>query len=573
MRNSGEFSSISVAVCGSGGAGAMTAGSMLLDAAAAAGFYGLMTRSVGPQIRGGEAAALIRIAPEPIEAHDDRFDILAALDWENVQRFAAEIPLGPDSVILADPAAGAIPEAIAAKGARVVEFPFKEIAKAVPGGRVNMVALGAVAALIGIPAETVTAVVAKSLKKKDEAALKASMAAIKLGVARAAGLPTSCAGLAPVKSATEPRWAINGNHAAGLGAIRGGIRFVAAYPITPATEILEWMATALPKVGGVLVQAEDELASINMAIGASFGGAPALTATSGPGLSLMTESIGLSVAAEVPIVIVNVMRGGPSTGIPTKSEQADLNLAVYGLHGDAPHIVIAPISVADCLHATQWAVSLAEKLQAPAIVLSDQFIGQARAVIDRPKNRGYIGARAVARGNGKSYARYALTNDGVSPMALPGTPGCQYTADGLEHSARGTPSSQASDHNAQLDKRSDKLERHDYGNDWAEIEGDGDTAVITWGSTTGAVREAIRRLRAAGRAIKLIAPRLILPTQPERMAAALEGVRRILVVEQSHSGQFHRYLRAHYELPEQVDAFCRPGPLLFRPNEIATRLA
>ena len=161
-----------------------------------------------------------------------------------------------------------------------------------------------------------------------------------------------------------------------MGALRGGVRFAAAYPITPASEILEWLAPSFAKVGGVLLQAEDELAAINMIIGASFGGTPALTATSGPGLALMIEALGLATAAEIPVVVVDVMRAGPSTGIPTKSEQADLNIAVYGLHGDAPHLVLAPQSIADCLFTTQWAVYLAEALQAPAVVLSDQFIGR-----------------------------------------------------------------------------------------------------------------------------------------------------------------------------------------------------
>ncbi len=164
------------------------------------------------------------------------------------------------------------------------------------------------------------------------------------------------------------------------------MRFVAAYPITPATELLEWMSPALAEVGGTLVQAEDELASINMAIGGSYGGVPSLTATSGPGLALMVESLGLAVASETPVVVVDVMRVGPSTGIPTKSEQGDLNIALYGLHGDAPHLVLAPNSVADCLRTTEWAVRLAEALQAPAIVLSDQFLGQTRAVIDQPSD-------------------------------------------------------------------------------------------------------------------------------------------------------------------------------------------
>src|SRR5450830_1242795 len=258
----------------------------------------------------------------------------------------------------------------------------------------------------------------------------------------------------------DSRWLITGNQAAGYGAVRGGVRFVAAYPITPATEVLEWLAPALPKVGGALVQAEDELASINMIIGASFGGVPALTATSGPGLSLMTEALGLAVAAEVPIVVVNVMRGGPSTGIPAKSEQSDVNIAVSGLHGDAPRVVVAPNSVADCLTATQWAVHLAEVMQVPAIVLSDQYFGQTRAVVDRPADMRFIGERATAAARTEGYKRYALTDSGVSPMAIPGTPGVVYTADGLEHNERGLPSSQSTDHVAQLAKRERKVVQH-----------------------------------------------------------------------------------------------------------------
>src|SRR6185369_6062233 len=251
---------------------------------------------------------------------------------------------------------------------------------------------------------------------------------------------------------TKPRsgrWLITGNEAAGYGALRGGVRFVAAYPITPATELLEWLSQALSKAGGTLVQAEDELASINMALGASFGGVPALTATSGPGLSLMIESLGLGVAAEVPLVVVDVMRTGPSTGIAKKSEQADLDIALHGLHGDAPHIVVAPNSISDCVAATEWAVGLAESLQVPAIVLSDQYFGQARAVVDQPSLSSNKFEREKTT-KSENYKRYALTPSGVSPMAIPGTPGCRYTADGLEHNETGTPSSQAADHLAQM---------------------------------------------------------------------------------------------------------------------------
>ncbi|MGA7426894.1 MAG: 2-oxoglutarate synthase, partial [Rhodoplanes sp.] len=351
-------------------------------------------------------------------------------------------------------------------------------------------------------------------------------------------------------------------------AVRGGTRFAAAYPITPATDILEWLACNIARVGGVMLQAEDELASINMIIGASYGGTPALTATSGPGLSLMVEALGLATAAEIPIVVVDVMRGGPSTGIPTKAEQSDLNIAVYGVHGDAPRLVLAPQSVSDCVFTAQWSVYLSEALQAPAIVLSDQLIGQAQAAIERPADLAFIGERLRARDIAAPYQRYALGGAGVSPMAIPGTHGGQYTADGLTHTVGGIPTGSASDHRAQLDKRRDKLETFNYGAHWATLEGEGELAVICWGSLTGAVREAIARARAEGVAVRLIAPRLIAPVRPKEMAAALTGVRKALVVEQSHGAQFHRYLKAHYELPERVQVLHAPGPLPLRPGEI-----
>ena len=562
--------SISIALAGSGGSGVMTAGTLLLDAAAKAGLYGLMVRTSGPQIRGGEAAALVRLARAPVDSLDDRFDLLLAIDWQNVNRFADEIPLAAASVLVGDPDEGAPPEVFTARGARYVALPFKKTAKAIAGSWTNMVALGVAGTLAGVPAEALAAALSDSWKRGDEA-LKANLAALQAGVDMAQGiegLPRLAAGAA----AAAKRWQISGNEAAGYGAIRGGVRFVAAYPITPATELLEWMAPALAKVGGTLLQAEDELASVNMAIGASYGGVPSLPATAGPGLALMTEGIGLAVAAEVPIVVVDVMRGGPSTGIPAKSEQSDLAFAVSGLHGDAPRLVVAPTSIADCVATTQWAVHLAEALQSPVIVLSDQFMGQSRAIIDRPADAGFVGARLTAAAETPDYKRYRNTASGVSPMAIPGTKGVVYTADGLEHSEAGIPSSQSRDHRTQLDKRERKLMQHDYGRFWADIEGDGDAAVITFGSTTAAVREAVGRARALGVAARLIALRLLAPALPEALAAALEGVDRVLVVEQNHGGQLYRYLRAMYDLPGKPASFHRPGPLPLRPGELATAI-
>jgi 2-oxoglutarate/2-oxoacid ferredoxin oxidoreductase subunit alpha len=564
-EGSGMNASVSLALAGSGGAGVMTAGNMLLEAAALAGYYGLMTRTSGPQIRGGEAAAMLRVSTFATDAQDDRFQVLAAIDWQNVGRFAAELPLGPRSLIVGDPAQGTPPEVFLRDGARYLPVPLKKLAAGIPGAWPNMVALGVLAGLIGLPFEALEAAARKSMKK----GLDAGIAAARLGAAEAASLPRECfLQKAPAPSA---RWLITGNEAAGYGGLRGGVRFVAAYPITPATELLEWLAPALGKVGGTLVQAEDELASINMALGASYGGVPSLTATSGPGLALMMESLGLGVAAELPVVVVDVMRTGPSTGIATKSEQADLNIALYGLHGDAPHVVVAPNSVADCLAATEWAVGLAESLQVPAIVLSDQYFGQARAVVDIPGNENFSLQRITSTGK-DDYRRYALTPSGVSPMAIPGAPGCTYTADGLEHNEKGTPSSQASDHLAQMDKRARKLSQLDPGDAWASVEGDGEVALLTFGSCTGPAREAFARARAEGFRGRLVSLRLLAPAQPRRLQRALAGVKHVIVLEQNHSGQFLRYLRAEYDLPGTVTSLRRPGPLPFRPDEIQRAL-
>jgi len=569
-RTASGATSVSLALAGSGGAGVMTAGNMLLEAAAQAGYFGLMTRTSGPQIRGGEAAAMLRIATQAIDGPDDRFDVLLAVDWLNITRFAAEIPLDAASLLIGDPAQGAAPEALLASGAQNVAVELKALAKSIKGGWPNMVALGLLAGFAGIPEDALAAAIRKSMKKGG-AAVDASIAAAQLGIAQSQKLPRRHPLAAP-RGQRAGRWLVTGNQAAGYGAIRGGVRFVAAYPITPATEMLEWMAPALTRVGGTLVQAEDELASINMILGASYGGVPSLTATSGPGLSLMSEALGLGVCAEIPLVVVDVMRTGPSTGIATKTEQGDVNIALYGLHGDAPHIVVAPNSIGDCVRATHWAVTLAETLQSPAIVLSDQSFGQARAVIDRPADLAFTGRRELAEPNAKNYKRYALTESGISPMAIPGMAGVTYTADGLEHSERGTPSSQASDHLAQLDKRQRKLASIDYGDYWADVEGEGELAVITFGSCTGPVREAFARARADGLTARLVSLRLLSPAQPEKLAAALAGVKRALVVEQNHGAQFLRYLRAEYDIAARLTSFHRPGPLPFRPDEVHRHL-
>ena len=566
---------ISIAITGSGGAGSITAGELLLSLAGKNDCFGIMRRSFGPQIRGGEAAALVRVGPKPIECMDDSFDLWVALDWQNADRFADEIALRPDSLIIADPAAGELPEVVRNLRLEVVEVPMKALASEVELGRPNMVALGLLAHWLDFCADEAGWLIEHTFAGKGAGIADGSKKAFHSGFnepniveARAnRDRPDHC------ERQEEPdRWDLSGNEGCGLGALRGGIRFAAAFPITPASDLLEWLSPRLDKLGGALVQAEDELASINMIIGASFGGVPSLTATSGPGLALMSEALGLAVAAEVPTVVVNVQRGGPSTGIPTKSEQVDLDIALHGLHGDAPHLVLGALDHADCVLTTEWAVRLAEALQTVAIVLTDQNLAQSRALIPAPGYRlPIIPERRTAEPD-EDYRRYRLTPDGVSPMAVPGTPCSTYVADGLEHTETGKPSTAAADHAAQLDKRLRKIEEFDYGEHWADIRGEGDTAILTWGSTTAAVREAAERLRDTGTRVRVIALRLLMPASPDKLAAALAGVDRVLVVEQSHGRQFERYLRAYYRIGCRQKTLARPGPLLITPGEVVRQI-
>jgi 2-oxoglutarate ferredoxin oxidoreductase subunit alpha len=556
-----------VAITGSGGSGALTAGLILLAAVAKAGRYGLLTRSAGPQIRGGESAAMVRFGPRPLTCMGDRFDLLVGLDWNNLQRFVDELPLDARSLILTDAQGGAVPEVLIQTGASVRELPLKAIAERVADGRLNMAALGALGALTGLPLGALEQGARDTIGTKGGAVLQGSLACIQAGYQSILSGQADSAAV-PAPPIDVERWNISGNEAAGLGALRGGVRFVAAYPITPASEMLEWLAPRLELVGGSLLQAEDELASVNMIIGASFGGVPALTATSGPGLSLMMEGLGLAVASETPVVVANVQRGGPSTGIPTKSEQSDLDIALHGFHGDAPHLVLAALSIPDCVFTFQWGVRLAEHLQTTAIVLSDQSLGQSRAIVDPPPRFEDALQRRVEPSPGADYRRYEVTADGVSPMTLPGTPAGMYTADGLEHGPEGTPSSKARDHGAQLAKRLRKLQGFDFGPHWGEVRGRGPNCLLTWGSTAGAVFEAAERLSANGTPTRAIALRLLAPLPHRDLVQALDGTTAILVVEQNQTGQLFRYLHGERALPPWARSLARPGPLPFRPGEI-----
>ena len=567
--------SLAVVFAGSGGSGAMTAGAVFLRAAAHAGYYGMMSQLFGAQVRGGESASLVQLSTEPIEAQPDRYDVFVALDWDKVEQFAAEIPLDETSVIVADPAAGPVPAGIARSQGRVVPLTMGDahatkLERAMIGKRVNMFATGCLCALAGIGGADVTAAIDTIFAGREEGLIAANAASAALGAAAAPSLPLDLR-LDPPHGAG--RWLISGNQAIAFGAVRGGVRFVGCYPITPATDLVEWLAPHLIGLGGRLVLGEDELASVNMALGASYGGTPAMTVTSGPGFSLMIETLGLAVAAEIPLVLVDVMRAGPSTGIASKTEQSDINLAIHGGHGDAPRVVLAPVSVADCVSTAEYAVYVAESLQTPVIVLSDQALGQATTVID-PTARRPVPLRRRVDGvdRSKPFKRYATSGDPVTPMPLPGTPHLEWVAEGLTHNEAGLPASGAAAHVAQIEKRARKIRQFDPGPQWGEVWGDGDVAVVAIGSTIGPAREAARRLAARGSAIRVVALRVLSPLPAAALAHALDGVRRVVVVEQNHSGQLYHYLLGEKAIPPDAESVARPGPAPFRPGEIVSHV-
>ncbi|MFT6985687.1 MAG: 2-oxoglutarate ferredoxin oxidoreductase subunit alpha [Psychromonas sp.] len=564
-----ETEDISLVITGPGGAGVIAAGELLLKTAAQLGYYGLLKKSFGPQIRGGESSAMLRLSSKRVECLQDAVQLLLVIDWHILTPFIEELVFNENTLIICDQESGEIPQAIIDSHATLCPVPLTLLSKQMKT-KVNMIGVGLLANLLGLPLTNLLAVTKEHFQGKEAALIESVIIGIETGNEYA--LSVAFPALSNLGSPRKNYWLYTGNQLIGLAALKAGIRFVAGYPITPATDLLEWMAVNIDKVGGTLVQAEDELASINMIIGASYGGVPALTATSGPGLSLMSEGLGLAIASEIPLLVVNVNRGGPSTGIPTKSEQSDLNQALFGMHGDAPHLVTAPIGIADCAFTTGWTVNLAERLQCPAILLSDQFIGHSIIAGDKPLFYQHTAQRETAEPDG-DYLRYLNTKSGISPMAIPGTANGMYTADGLTHNEQGHPSALANVQQQQLDKRQRKLLRYDYGEYWGQIDNQGDVKIICFGSLHAIILDALTLLTQKGIAASLITLRLLAPLPIEQLQECLSGATHIIVIEQSHGGQLFHYLASHlFKLAEFSAAsysLAKPGPVPFSSAEVA----
>ena len=544
-----------IAMVGAGGDGIVTMGDLLSQAGARDGLNVMKTEAYGPQIRGGESSCVVRLSPDPFFEQGDIVDVLLVFSWADFGRFKGEVLPAPDAVVLCDAADAAAPTPASlglGPASRWLPVPFaKMAADSGAKGSKNLVGLGVVAALFGLPVATLRRAVERRFGKKKPTLAEGALKAFETGLAHGATLPE----MAERRLAFKPgpsKLLMSGNEATALGALHAGCRFFAGYPITPSSEVLHFLDEWMPKVGGSVVQTEDELAAMGAIIGASFAGVKSMTATSGPGLALMTEMLGLASMAEVPCVVVDVQRGGPSTGLPTKSEQSDLWQALFGSHGDAPRVVMACSDVEDCFHTTVDAFNVAEEYQIPVLVLSDQSIAQRRETLDAKTLTHDVKERRLPTADEMAhYQRYAETPNGVSPMSRPGTKGGTYQTNGLEHDEVGRPGSSYLLHEKMNAKRYRKFWpiRDAYAFHRRYGPSDADVGILCWGSSKGAVKEAVLRANARGEKVAAFVPQVLYPFPKRPFQEFLAGLKKLLVVEISYSAQFYKYLRTFLDLP------------------------
>ena len=576
---------LTIGMAGAGGDGVVSAGESLITAAALEGYHAILTKSFGPQIRGGESSFRLRVSTRPLHTPGGVLDIAIALNWDDFLRFGAELPIAGHTILIYDtqhaPGAGATVAGV--MPGEIVGAPIAAIARELAGhdAAKNTVVLGLMAEWFGFMPDALLAGLRKRFSKKSADVQERNERAYEAGRRYAVEHPIARAQrLAPARAsgaAAVPRLLADGNEMCAAAAIFSGCTFFSGYPITPSTEIMQFLGRELWKHGGVVLQAEDEIAGAGAVVGASFAGHKAMTATSGPGMSLKTEMLGLASIAELPLVCVNVQRGGPSTGMPTKSEQSDLFQAVFSAHGDVVRPVLAPTGVADMFATTVEAFNIAEHYQTPVIVLSDAEIGQRKEIVDPidTSRITIVERRRPSPRELEAYVRYSLTESGISPISEPGMPGGNYLAAGIEHNEHGAPTANGVMHARMNEKRIHKLDPLTRWHGAVSVTGDRDAPIglIAWGSIAGIAREALERAERLGVHVKLLVPTLLYPVPQPVYDDFFGSVRTGLVVEQSHQGQLYRLLRMFVNVPAGVASMARSGANPFTPDEIAERLA
>lgn len=546
-------------------------GSLLQRLAASQGYSGQMPRYYGPQIRGGASGVKLSLDTARPSVPADTVDIMVCFNWEKYAELEQELPLGNDTVLFYDKAPTKESVSLPEKSFQVG---LSEISKELTGAGLakNIVALGLLERILALP---------ENLLKEAMAHDHASALLERNGLALNAGkhllleFPFSELKLSPPRDSSA-KVVLHGNTAVARGAIRAGCRAFFGYPITPASEIMQEMQERLNHGNGVFLQAEDEIAAVGMALGASLTGAKSMTATTGPGIDLMTEMMGLASGAEIPVVIVDVQRCGPATGIPSKLDQSDLNHAIYGGHGDAPRVVVAAYDVEGCYRLLIESFNISEYYQAPVILLSDQWLGQTTVATSSDfLTRDYsVVPRKTPGGKYRDqYRRYELTEDSISPMASAGDEGFIYQATGLTHNEKGRPSFDFATHQRMHEKRWQKLTPLRDRAELVKVFGREESrkGIVAFGSTAQFVLETLEELQLNDE-VKVCIPELIHPL-PNLLATFVGSLEKLLVVEMSYSAQFYHYLRSQIDLPHDTQIYARAGGLPFSSKELSGLIA
>lgn len=508
------------------------------------GYYVFSYRHFMSLIKGGHTNYKIRAADRLVRHHGDVVHVLIAFDQTTVDYNWHEMVDG--GIVIYDSTAFTATKPDD-RDVNLCGIPLTEMAKEAGNPIMkNMVAIGVSAAINRFDPTEFNPVIQDKFGKKGQAVVDANMQALKMGYAHYEEHFNIHFPAPQAPAGGKDHLYSSGNAAVGFGALAGGCRLLAAYPITPATEIMYWVIEHLPKHGGVVVQAEDEISAVNMAIGANFAGVRAMTSTSGPGFSLMMEALGLAGMSETPLVIVDVQRSGPSTGLPTKTEQSDLNEAMYGTHGEIQRIVLTPRTVEECFLYTAEAFNLAETYQCPVIVLTDLYMGMSFQSIDSfpvqdvEHRRGkLITEDELAQLGVHAYQRYTPgVDDGISPRAIPGQKNGRFVALGNEHNGIGIEVEDLGTRLEQVAKRQRKLENFQHFSG-VSVSGDkqASIALIGFGSTFGVMDEAREQLEADGLKVKHIHFSRVMPFPTAEFEEAMRGVDTGMVVEMNITGQ------------------------------------
>jgi len=509
------------------------------------GYYLYAYRHFMSLIKGGHTNYKVRVSSEPINYHGDDLDILLAFDQRSIDENYHELKDG--SILIYDSSKLKEAKITTDKKVNVCPIPIYDIAQELGNSIMkNMVAAGASCAAVGLDVNIFHEVIEDIFAKKGEQIINSNKEAIQKGfdyyqehfnVRLEMPKPTG----QPKKNIF-----ITGNEAVGLGALAAGCRFLAAYPITPATEVMYTALAHLPKFGGKIIQAEDEIAACLMAIGGNYVGTRSMTSTSGPGLSLMMEALGLSGISETPLVIIDVQRGGPGTGLPTKTEQSDINEMIYGSHGEIPRIVMTPTTTDEAFYFTQHAFNLAEKYQCPVIVGTDLMMGMSKKSVpdfdfDQVKiERAIISQEELNKYSDGSFKRYRIdVENGISPRSIPGQPYGRYVALGNEHEETGIEIEDPETRIAMMDKRMKKLNYFDPNElgVYFSNEDQFDTLIVGFGSTFAQIQEAQKLLMEQGESVGHLQLKILEPFPTKKVQEIVQKAKRVLVVDNNATGQ------------------------------------